>query len=180
MPAPVVAVIEDDQKILDMLDVLLRNAGFRVISYTLGKDGHQFILRTMPDVVILDLWLEDSSAGSMVLGLLERDPVTCDIPILICSAHIAVLRDWAASLRDKGYDLLENLLNRKSLLPRFGTFWNSKRASNGAPPKNGSAWWSADVTLTTGARIRSQGGRECCKQCFNLERLLQNARAFLH
>ncbi|MDP9314645.1 MAG: response regulator [Chloroflexota bacterium] len=121
MPAPVVAVIEDDQEILEMLDALLRNAGFQVISYTLGKDGHQFILRTMPDVVILDLWLEDNSAGSMVLGLLERDPTTCHIPILICSAHIAVLRDWAASLRDKGYDLLEKPFEPEELIAKL---WN--------------------------------------------------------
>lgn len=131
MPAPVVAVIEDDQEILEMLDTLLREAGFRVISYTLGKDGHQFILRAMPDVVILDLWLEDCNAGSMVLGLLERDPATCHIPILICSAHVGVLRDWTASLREKGYDLLEKPFEPQELIARIWSLLEKKEQLKG-------------------------------------------------
>ena len=126
MSAPVVAVIEDDHEILEMMDRLLRDAGFRVISYTQGKDGHQFILRAMPDVVILDLWLEDCSAGSMVLGLLEHDPATSHIPILVCSAHIGILRDWTSSLQAKGYDLLQKPFDPSELIAKLRTLLEPK------------------------------------------------------
>lgn len=74
---------------------------------SLGKDAHDFVLHTMPDVIVLDLWLEDADAGGMVLGLLELDPMTRHIPVIICSAHLTARRELAVYLQDKGYRIME-------------------------------------------------------------------------
>lgn len=104
MTAPVIAVIEDDAAIVQMLDHLLHDAGYRVISYRQGKDAHQFVLRTLPDVLILDWWLEDPFGGELVLSQLERDPVTRFLPVIVCSAHLA--GPQAAMLRERGHRIV--------------------------------------------------------------------------
>jgi DNA-binding response OmpR family regulator len=116
MSVPVIAVIEDDLSIVQLLDDLLCDAGYRVISYTQGRDAHQFILRTMPDLLILDWWLEDPAAGGMVLGLLERDPRTQQIPVIVCSAHIMALRQQADLLRARGHRILPKPFHYQELL----------------------------------------------------------------
>lgn len=116
MTIPVIAVIEDDLAIVHMFDLLLRDAGYRVISYTRGSDAQQFLLRTMPDLLILDWWLEDPSSGGTILSLLEEDPRTRQIPVIICSAHINTFYQEAARLRERGYRLLAKPFEIDTLL----------------------------------------------------------------
>lgn len=106
MTVPVIAVIEDDLAIVQMFDLLLRDAGYRVISYTRGTDAHQFILRTMPDLLILDWWLEDPTSGGTVLSVLEADSRTRHIPVIVCSAHINTFHQETAGLLERGYRVL--------------------------------------------------------------------------
>lgn len=119
MNVPVIAVIEDDLTIVQMIDLLLCDAGYRVISYTQGHDAHQFILRTMPDLLILDWWLEDPAAGGMVLGLLEADPRTRHIPVIVCSAHIRAMEQQAGLLRAKGHRVLAKPFTVEDLLAQI-------------------------------------------------------------
>lgn len=116
MTVPVIAVIEDDLAIVQMFDLLLRDAGYRVISYTRGNDAHQFMLRTMPDLLILDWWLEDPSTGETVLSLLEADSRTRQIPVIVCSAHITTFHVEAARLRARGHRLLPKPFAVETLL----------------------------------------------------------------
>ncbi len=129
MATPVIAVVEDDVDILQMLDKLLRTAHYHVVGYTRGEDAHQFIRRTLPDVVILDLWLEDRSAGGMALGLLELDPLTRDIPVIICSAHVNVLREHAQYFAAKGHRVLPKPFQVETLLSEIEAALASRRTT---------------------------------------------------
>ncbi len=129
MSVPVIAVVEDDVHILQMLDTLLRGAHYHVISYTRGGDAHQFIRRTLPDLIILDLWLEDRSAGGMVLGMLELDPLTRDIPVIVCSAHIQVLRQQAQFFMAKGHRVLPKPFQPVVLLAEIEAALASRRTT---------------------------------------------------
>ena len=116
MTVPVIAIIEDDLAIVQMFDLLLRDAGYRVISYTRGSDAQQFLLRTMPDLLILDWWLEDPSSGATILSFLEEDSRTRQIPVIVCSAHINTLHQEEARLRERGYRLLAKPFEIHTLL----------------------------------------------------------------
>lgn len=105
--APLIAIIEDDQETRDMLRILLQGANYRTVICTSGRNAFATIHKTRPDLVILDLWLEDRDAGGMILGLLELDPATRHIPVLICSAHVARLRHEHGWLLEKSYTLLQ-------------------------------------------------------------------------
>lgn len=106
MPTPLIAVIEDNVDIVQMLDYLLREEGYQVISSTRGVDAYQFIRRVLPDVIILDLWLEHSDSGFEVLDQLEGDPGLRSVPVIVCSAHVDQLGERRARLDAKGYRML--------------------------------------------------------------------------
>ncbi len=83
-----------------------RPPGFLVLS----------IHRVQPDLVILDLWLESQEAGGMVLGMLELDPLTQDIPVIVCSAHLDLLAQRAPYLQAKGHRVLAKPFTPEQLL----------------------------------------------------------------
>ena len=116
MATPVIAVVEDDPDIRELLDQLLTLEGYRVLLFHRGADAHAQFRRIKPDLVILDLWLETEAQGETVLGLLEQDVTTRDIPVIVCSGHIAVLKDKAAEFRKRGYGVVPKPFNIDELL----------------------------------------------------------------
>ena len=70
--------------------------------------------------MILDLWLESQEAGGMVLGMLELDPVTQDIPVIVCSAHRDLLEQRAPYLQAKGHRVLTKPFTPEQLLAAVG------------------------------------------------------------
>jgi CheY-like chemotaxis protein len=85
---PRIAVIDDDPEILTLLEDLLTPAGYQVQCYTAGEGAYAWIRGEQPDLVILDLWLETPDMGNAVLGLLEADPATRCIPIIVFSGYL--------------------------------------------------------------------------------------------
>jgi DNA-binding response OmpR family regulator len=114
---------------------LLDSAGYRSLLLARGKDAHVAIRNAKPDLVILDLWLEHPDAGGTVLGLLGLDPGTRHIPVIVCSAHVDVLRDRAPELRRYGYVLLEKPFQAKELLAAIESLL--ARVGNRGGPEHG-------------------------------------------
>ncbi|HET7224185.1 MAG TPA: response regulator transcription factor [Candidatus Eisenbacteria bacterium] len=82
---PRVLVVDDDRRVLELLDVALTSQGFRVLP---AGDGDEALLRAhqdRPDLVVLDLRLPKKSGLDVVEGL-RRDPQDPDVPILVVSA----------------------------------------------------------------------------------------------
>jgi len=94
-PRPLIAVIDDDPEILQMLHRALTFAGYRTVLWQRGKDAHRMIRQAQPALVILDLWLEARDSGEIVLDLLQLDPRTRSIPVIVCSGHVPILRAMA-------------------------------------------------------------------------------------
>ena len=116
MHSPLIAVVDDDPELREMLDMLLRDAGYRTLLWEHGKDAHLIIRRSKPDLVILDMWMEDRDAGRTVLGLMEIDPATQSIPVIICSAYVDALRARIHQFRERGYTILPKPFSPEELL----------------------------------------------------------------
>jgi DNA-binding response OmpR family regulator len=129
MPTPVIAVIDDDDATLQMLDLLLREAGYHVISSTRGADAHQFILRSLPDLILLDLCLEDQQAGVRILKSLAHDPLTCNIPVIVCSGRVDLLHEHAPLLRMRGWQALAKPFDPPQLLAQIEAALDTARRS---------------------------------------------------
>lgn len=83
-----IAVIDDDPDILVMLEAVLTSEGYQVLCYTVGDGAYEWLRGEQPDLVILDLWMETPDMGNAVLGLLQQDPATRSIPIIVFSGYL--------------------------------------------------------------------------------------------
>jgi DNA-binding response OmpR family regulator len=118
---PLIAIIEDDEDVQAMLHAVLTMEGYRTLRWSQGKDAHLRIREAQPDLVILDLWMENKEAGSTVLDLMRHDPRTQQIPVIICSAQFLELRRLFRRGALKGCVVVEKPFNIEELLTKIRT-----------------------------------------------------------
>lgn len=82
-PVPVV-LVEDDPNIADLVDLYLRQAGFKVFQANSGERGLEVIRDRSPKAVILDLGLPGDIDGIEVCRRLRADS---DVPIIMLTAR---------------------------------------------------------------------------------------------
>jgi CheY-like chemotaxis protein len=95
----VIAVVDDNFEMLELMDLILTDEGYETIPWPDGDDAYQMIRERQPDLAILDLRMGDAQAGRITLDLLRADPATADIPVLMVSADREFLAQHAALLR---------------------------------------------------------------------------------
>jgi DNA-binding response OmpR family regulator len=121
MSRPCIAVINDEQAIVEMLTDFLQDAGYETIECLAGDGSYELIRREHPALVIIDLQMEHSEAGVHVLQKLRADPATATIPVIICSADGRLLREKAAAIKALNGELLEKPFDLEPLLARIRT-----------------------------------------------------------
>ena len=95
-----IVVVDNDSTFVYMVEELLEDEGWEVVSCLEGETALDCIKRERPDLVILDIRMETSESGWVVLANLRSDPTTRNIRILICSAAVDDLRTREEWLRD--------------------------------------------------------------------------------
>ena len=99
MAAALVAVVDDDAAILDLMQDILHEQGYRVLRYQSAADGVAMLAHERPDLLVLDLRMEDSYSGLVVLKAMRENLATAAVPCILCSADITFLRERAEDLR---------------------------------------------------------------------------------
>jgi CheY-like chemotaxis protein len=90
--APAILIIDDNPDMALAVSMPLEAAGYQVAWAPSGREGLDKILEIAPDLVILDVMMETSTAGFQVsLALRSPDPSSSyarfrDIPILMLTA----------------------------------------------------------------------------------------------
>jgi CheY-like chemotaxis protein len=85
---PKILVIDDDLGILEALDALLQEEGYRTeVSTKNGEYVEASIERELPDLIILDILLSGHD-GREICKRLKSDERTRHIPVMLISAHI--------------------------------------------------------------------------------------------
>ena len=116
MPAPPalgpILLVEDDPDLTDCLADLLADAGYRVSSSPSAFGAAALIRRERPATILLDLGLP-FRPGTALLAELTADPRTAAIPLIVLSAHHAILpearRAQAVAVLAKPFDAAELL-----------------------------------------------------------------------
>jgi DNA-binding response OmpR family regulator len=83
MSGKTILVVDDEKKIVDVLDTYLRSAGFRVLCAYTGLEAIDQFSRGKPDLIILDLMLPDLP-GEDITRIIRR---TSRTPILMLTAR---------------------------------------------------------------------------------------------
>jgi CheY-like chemotaxis protein len=84
-----VLVIDDEEGFLQIIQVILKRAGFHTLTSSNGRDGLGMVYDHQPDVIILDDMMPDMTGGEVCMRL-KNDPVVRDIPVVMYSAGAKV------------------------------------------------------------------------------------------
>jgi DNA-binding response OmpR family regulator len=79
-----IVVVEDDQNIADLVELYLRQEGFRVVQAATGERGIEAVRDQRPRMVILDVGLPGGMDG---LEVCRRLRTAGDVPILMLTAR---------------------------------------------------------------------------------------------
>ncbi len=85
VPKKVIAVVDDEPDILDLLRLHLLRAGFVVKAFAAARPLLQYLEKNLPDLLVLDLMLPDGD-GLDICKSLKGDPRRSMLPILILTA----------------------------------------------------------------------------------------------
>ncbi len=96
-----ILIVDDDQSILEITKIILKDEGYDVVTLVGCPDIVGKVKRESPDLVLLDLWMPDISGEEMTYALRDNRS-TKKIPILIFSASKDT-KETAAKLGVDGY-----------------------------------------------------------------------------
>jgi DNA-binding response OmpR family regulator len=82
---PRILVVDDDRRVLELLDLALTAQGFQVLTALDGDEALRQALEERPDLVVLDVRLP-KKGGLDVCEALRRDPEDGTVPIILVSA----------------------------------------------------------------------------------------------
>lgn len=84
--APTVLIVDDEKDLRQLIEVNLRQAGYRTLQAGSGEEALAQVARHTPHMILLDLNLPDV-AGTEVARRLKADPDTREIPIIMLTAR---------------------------------------------------------------------------------------------
>ena len=93
-----VLVVDDEFGIVDVLETVLTDEGYRVLTACNGEQGLMRLSEEMPEVVLLDFMMPILSGGEM-LRAMAAEPAYQPIPVIMMSS----LSEEVIAERCKGY-----------------------------------------------------------------------------
>ena len=81
-----ILIIDDDQDMVQAMKVVLENKNYQVESATSGREGLEKAKQHKPDLIILDVMMENLDTGFEVSRDLKKDPLLKDTPILMLTS----------------------------------------------------------------------------------------------
>jgi putative nucleotidyltransferase with HDIG domain len=84
-----ILVVDDDRRVIDLLQISLTQNGYKVNTALTGEEGLESVRREPPDLIILDLRLPKKT-GFEVCATLKSSKDTAHIPVVMVSASAEV------------------------------------------------------------------------------------------
>ncbi len=118
-----VYLVEDDENIREIEEFALKNAGHKVLGFADAGSFFSQIKQRLPDLVLLDLMLPDTS-GNEIVKKLRGNGKTRKLPVIMVTAKTADLdlvkglEDGADDYIKKPFSVMELISRVKALLRR--------------------------------------------------------------
>lgn len=81
-----ILIIEDDEELRAVMAEILIFHGFRVMTLAYALDLVRIAKSLQPDLILMDYLLPGVTGAELYMNL-KADPVTFNIPVVICSAY---------------------------------------------------------------------------------------------
>ncbi len=126
-PMKTILVVDDEKKIVEVIQAYLEKAGYRVACAYNGSDALKHFDRLQPDLVVLDLMLPDISGEDVCRTIRKKSRA----PIIMLTAKSAE-EDVITGLDIGADDYVTKPFSNRQLLARIGA--NLRRVSEEAIP----------------------------------------------
>jgi twitching motility two-component system response regulator PilH len=83
---PLVLVVDDDDDFAEAVGLFLARHGFAVRMAENARHGLELARADRPALVLMDVMMEERTAGFFAIQELRRDPRTASIPVLVVSS----------------------------------------------------------------------------------------------
>ncbi|MFW5691064.1 MAG: response regulator [Chloroflexota bacterium] len=83
---PSILIVEDDEKIVQLIEVMLRDLGVEVHHRNNGQDALVYLENSIPNLIILDISMPVMT-GWQFLELMNETPANRGIPVIVMTAH---------------------------------------------------------------------------------------------
>jgi len=99
---PRISVVNDNPDFLELMSAILdEDAGYEVSLFAGERTTAAELAASAPDLLIIDLLLGGVSGWELVV-LARADQRLADVPVIVCSADVAELRERAEELKRIG------------------------------------------------------------------------------
>jgi twitching motility two-component system response regulator PilH len=88
---PLILMADDDALSVLVVEELLTRAGYTTLTCSSGREAYSLACQVRPDLIILDVHMEDRYIGVGTLKQLRATPATLDIPVILSSADTQAL-----------------------------------------------------------------------------------------
>lgn len=113
MPVDIL-IIDDESDIRTLIRGILEDEGYEVREAANAVQAFSRVAEREPDLVVLDIWLEDSDRdGLAILAALRKD--SPDLPVLMISGH-GTIEMAISAIRQGAYDFIEKPFTTDRLL----------------------------------------------------------------
>lgn len=125
---PLIAVVDDDRAVVQLVTAFLDAQEYRTVSCYQAAEAIELIESVHPDLVLLDVQMEQWDTGLKILAALRQNVATLALPVIVCSANLPLLRRQEQHIRSLGAEILEKPYTFDSLLAKVD-------AACGRPPR---------------------------------------------
>lgn len=109
-----ILLVEDDADCREVLNEVLEQEGYRVITASSGAEARSVLSHIRPALVFLDIHLADED-GRNILRLIRESPPLAQIPVFVISGS----SDLGSLATGKGPDRIEGFFEKPIHLPRL-------------------------------------------------------------
>lgn len=79
-------VVEDDPAILEVIEIILSENGYKVLPIADSTTLQKKIEERTPSLILMDIWMSGLGGKELTIKL-KSNPITKSIPVILMSAH---------------------------------------------------------------------------------------------
>ena len=128
-----ILIVEDNTELLELVRLILRQAGFATLEATNGVDALKKARSGNPDLILLDLVLPELD-GFAVCEHLRRDAVMGATPIIMLTGLTSTMTRYAG-IESGATEFVTKPVNPAHLLSRI-EYWLQQRSAEAASSKS--------------------------------------------
>jgi two-component system alkaline phosphatase synthesis response regulator PhoP len=141
----VIAVVDDDLEMLDLLELVLGKAGFKVKSYSTPGRFFDGVVKAKPVLCLIDVQLPGMD-GREIIRVLRANPETRPLPLILMSAIATAPGDVVRGVDGGADEYLPKPLDMELLVGRIQNLLKRSRRDPAKIPANVIGWGEVEVS----------------------------------